>query len=212
MAVKRYSGTSWVTEAGAAAPLPSGMLAPFAGASAPTGWLLCTGGTFSATAFPQLAAALGDTYGVHSGDNYYLPDLRGRTIAGLDNMGGTDAGRLDIANTAGTVTGSQYFSVPSHTHTMQDHQHASPHGVNPNANGASGSIGAPWNTAVYGMGPQATFPNYQAVGAGVGSSATGYTYLTSTINGGAGQTSTPNSGVDTSNMQPTIVMNYIIKT
>lgn len=74
---------------------PIGSVIPFAGSSAPTGWLLCFGQNVSRSTYANLFAVIGTTYGV--GDNsttFGLPDLRGRTVAGTDNMGGTSANRL----------------------------------------------------------------------------------------------------------------------
>ena len=105
--------------------LPSGIINPFAGITAPDGWLLCYGQAISRTVYSDLFIALSTTYGAGDGSTTFaLPDLRGRAIAGMDNMGGTDAGRLDVANTAGSVTGSQYVTltsaqsgIPAHSHT-----------------------------------------------------------------------------------------------
>jgi microcystin-dependent protein len=53
---------------------------------------------------------------------FNVPDMRGVVAAGLDNMGGTDAGRLSSANTLGIVVGTETFTLlitnlPSHSHT-----------------------------------------------------------------------------------------------
>lgn len=55
---------------------PSGTIYMWGGdlASPPTGYLICDGSTFSATTYPDLAAVVGDKFGTHSGDNYYLPN------------------------------------------------------------------------------------------------------------------------------------------
>ena len=77
MAVKRYNGTAWVTQAGATAPLPSGMLTPFAGATAPDGWLLSDGSAVNRTTYSALFTAIGTTYGAGDGSTTFnLPDLR----------------------------------------------------------------------------------------------------------------------------------------
>lgn len=51
----------------------TGEIKEWAGATIPPGYLLCNGGSFSSVTYPELAAVLGDTYGVHSGTTYYLP-------------------------------------------------------------------------------------------------------------------------------------------
>ena len=103
---------------------PIGTINPYAGSTAPSGWLLCDNKTFSATTYPALAALLGDTYGTHAGNNYYKPDLRGRTIAGKDNMGGVAASRITAAvsgvtgTTLGAAGGSERLHQHSHPNTL----------------------------------------------------------------------------------------------
>lgn len=99
-----WNGSAWSPIVDA----PTGTVNSFAGATAPTGWLLCGGQAISRTTYSDLFAVVGTTYGVGDGSTTFnIPDLRGRAIAGLDNMGGVDAGRLDWANTLGTSGGTQ---------------------------------------------------------------------------------------------------------
>lgn len=73
----------------------SGVILAFAGTTAPTGYLLCDGSEKLKTDYPALADICGSLYGTASdGDHFVLPDLRGRTLFGFDNMGGTPASRL----------------------------------------------------------------------------------------------------------------------
>ena len=77
-----------------AAALPPGVVMPYAAAAAPAGWLLCAGQTISKTTYGALWAVIQYTYG-GSGDDFVVPDLRGRVVAGVDNMnGGTPPARL----------------------------------------------------------------------------------------------------------------------
>ena len=173
---------------------PVASVLSYAAANAPSGWLLCDGRTYSFAAYPTLANLLLGTYGGNGTTTFAVPDLRGRTVAGPDNMGGTDAGRLDIANTSGTVTGTQYFSVASHTH-----QHVSPVGLN---SGTTMHINP-------GDGMLDLVGSYN-----INDVTTGSVYY-----GGSGTaaverwivTSSSNSTQTLSNMQPTMVLNYIIK-
>ena len=219
MAVKRYNGTAWVTEAGGvpatpdAPELPSGMLAPFAGSTAPDGWLLSDGTAISRTTYASLFAIIGTTYGSGNGTTTFnLPDLRGRVAAGLDNMGGTDAGRLDITNTAGTVVGSQYVTLssanlPTHTHTI-NHDHGAfgttdGAGTHQHVIDSGGHYYVPGGTAfevAYSRQPQGTSF----------AGAHNHTVDVPNFNGSSGDGGFANSGHN--NMQPTMVMNYIIKT
>lgn len=75
--------------------VPAGSMTAFAGSSAPTGWLLSYGQEVSRSTYATLFAAIGTTYGTGDGSTTFnLPDLRGRTLAGKDNMGGSAASRL----------------------------------------------------------------------------------------------------------------------
>jgi microcystin-dependent protein len=120
-ATKQYVDTAYGASMSNA--YPAGAVMPFAGSTAPNGWLLCYGQAVSRTAYPFLFAAIGTTYGTGDGSTTFnLPDLRGRVPAGLDNMGGSDAGRLDWANTLGTNGGEQKHTMTlaelvAHTHT-----------------------------------------------------------------------------------------------
>ena len=67
--------------------MPTATVLPYAGSAAPTGYLVCAGQSVSTTTYADLHAVIGYTYG-GSGASFNLPDLRGRVIAGLDNMGG----------------------------------------------------------------------------------------------------------------------------
>ena len=90
--------------------VPSGALFPFAGASAPSGFILCFGQAISRTTYSGLFTAIGTTYGVGDGSTTFaIPDLRGRAVAGQDDMGGTSANRL--TGLAGGVDGDTLGGV-----------------------------------------------------------------------------------------------------
>ena len=66
------------------AAMPTGLVLPFAGSSAPTGALICDGSAISRTTYSVLFALIGTTYGV--GDNsttFNIPDLRAATPRGV---------------------------------------------------------------------------------------------------------------------------------
>jgi len=93
--------------------VPSGVIMPYAGSSEPTGWLLCSGNAVSRTTYSSLYSAIGTTYGSGDGVNTFnLPDLRGRVVAGRDDMGGTAALRVTASGSnansgiAGTTLGA----------------------------------------------------------------------------------------------------------
>jgi microcystin-dependent protein len=73
---------------------PPGLVAFFARNTAPSGWLKANGAAVSRTAYADLFAAIGTTFGAGDGVNTFnLPDLRGEFVRGWDNGRGVDAGR-----------------------------------------------------------------------------------------------------------------------
>jgi microcystin-dependent protein len=79
--------------------MPVGMIVPYAGLTAPTGWLLCDGSEVLKTKYQALATVIEGLYGnnvrynvttnplgAKGQDTFKLPDLRGRFPLGADNM------------------------------------------------------------------------------------------------------------------------------
>lgn len=58
---------------------PAGVIAAFAGSSAPTGWLLCDGKEYDRRTYPELARVFGN------GFRFRVPDLRGRFVLGASS-------------------------------------------------------------------------------------------------------------------------------
>lgn len=82
---------------------PAGVVLPFAGASAPSGWMLCAGQAVSRTTYSALFDAIGTAHGAGDGSTTLnLPDMRGRVAGGKDDMGGSPAGVLNV-----TLTGTK---------------------------------------------------------------------------------------------------------
>ena len=162
--------------------LPTGAVLPFAGASAPSGHLLCFGQAISRSTYSGLFTAIGTVYGVGDGSTTFnIPDLRGRVVAGQDDMGGTSANRL--TDQSGGVDGDVLGDTGgAETHTLTTAQLAShSHDVSPT------------NSIVMGGG--------SSHGASGGSEGLRTLSLDNTGGGGAHN-----------NVQPTIILNYIIKT
>ena len=167
--------------------VPAGAVMPFAGTTEPSGWLLCYGQTVSRSQYAGLFAAIGTTYGVGDGSTTFaLPDLRGRVVAGVDNMGGSSASRLTsatsgiTATTLGAAGGDQ--RVHQHTHIQNSHVH-----------GISVYLEGPFRDSFVGSNGQGGSFGYS-------------------INSGSATATNQNFGQGNSqNVQPTIVLNYIIK-
>ena len=185
--------------------LPVGAVFPYGGTSAPSGYLLCYGQAVSRTTYADLFTAIGTTYGTGDGSTTFnLPDLRGRVVAGKDDMGGSSADRLTDADdglngdTLGDTGGGETQTLvtgnlPAYTPT--------------------GTVSAP-SVQVSGAQAISAFSGSSAVNFTASGAATVYptgsmgavTATAPTFTGTAqGGTSTA-FGV----VQPTIILNYII--
>ena len=99
---------------------PAGIIAPFAGTSAPSGWLSCNGAAVSRTDYATLFAAIGTTWGVGDGSTTFnVPDLRGTFLRGTGTNGtyGTAVGQA-----VGTYAADTYLNH-NHTATSTDSGH-----------------------------------------------------------------------------------------
>jgi microcystin-dependent protein len=174
--------------------VPSGSIFPYAGITVPSGYLFCYGQAISRSTYSDLFSAIGTTYG--SGDfttTFNLPDLRGRVVAGQDDMGGSSANRLtgasggvngDTLGAAGGDEGHQLTEaeLAAHTHSAGSYQTTIP--TFANEEGSEQVLQR--NTGVN----QAAFTSYALTGS---SGSTG-------------------SNAEHNNVQPTFILNYIIKT
>ncbi len=96
--------------------IPTGMMAPYGGASAPSGWLLCDGTAVSRSTYSTLFTALSTSYGAGDGTTTFnLPDLQRRVPVG--RLVGTDA----LGNTEGIASASRLLT---HTHKISAHYHS----------------------------------------------------------------------------------------
>jgi len=95
---------------------------PWAGAVAPTGWLLCEGQSLLVSTYPDLFAAIGYTYG-GAGANFNIPDTRGRFVLGKNNTGsGVNRVNRTQSQNLGGVTGQETYALqtsegPAHVHS-----------------------------------------------------------------------------------------------
>jgi microcystin-dependent protein len=85
--LKKISKTTFLSNV---ATVPIGSLIPFAGTTLPNGYLLCDGAEVQISQYPELFAVIGVTYNgpvaLLGLATFRLPDLRGRSPLGADNM------------------------------------------------------------------------------------------------------------------------------
>jgi len=120
------------------------------------GWLPCDGAKKEVSNYRNLHDIIGNAFG-GDGNNFYLPDMRGRFLRGVnygatDNVGGKEVLRdPDVEErkhpirdeiVGGRVGSVQEDAFESHNHEYQDRQKASTANVNPH----EGAGGGYWNT------------------------------------------------------------------
>lgn len=89
---------------------PAGLVAHFARATAPAGWLKANGAAVSRIAYADLFAAIGTLFGEGDGfTTFNLPDMRGEFLRGWDDARGVDGGR--------ELGSSQSYALQSHAHS-----------------------------------------------------------------------------------------------
>src|SRR6266567_511767 len=113
---------TWVVDFGGiptSMAVPIGAILPYAGSTAPNScFILPAAQAISRTTYATAFALMGTTFGVgDGGTTFNVPDLRGRSIFGLDNLGGSAASRITVAggNFDGTVLGG---SGGAQNHTL----------------------------------------------------------------------------------------------
>lgn len=180
--------------------IPPGLISPFAGSSAPAGWLLCNGSAVSRTTYAELFAAIGASYGAGDGaTTFNLPDCRGRFLFGLD-PNDSPYNALNYKAGAHTVT-LALDEIPSHTHVQNPHTHVqNSHGHNLGGQSSFGS------TFVNSSNYFAKTDNDVEYGPEAVTAATATNQNATATNQNAG------GGGSHPNMPPFVTTNYIIKT
>ena len=92
---------------------PTGSVISFAGSSAPSGWLLCSGQNENRATYANLFNVIGETFGAGDGSTTFgIPDLRGEFVRGWDNGRGVDSGR--------NFGSSQQDEFKEHSHSYSE--------------------------------------------------------------------------------------------
>lgn len=178
--------------------VPVGAIMMWYAATAPSGWIFCHGQ--STASYPNLAAIIGAN----------VPDLQTRVPVGRNSAGTGTFGTLGATGGSETVALLE-ANLPSHTHSI-DHNHAS---------FTSDSAGS--HTHSYTDRGNSTITLSLASGVGQNSFADNTSGSYTTGSGGShthginppaytGTSGATGSGTAHNNLQPYIVLNYIIKT
>lgn len=185
---------------------PSGVIAPYGAATAPSGWLLCDGGHYDSTGtYSDLYAVLAYVYGrtdssgvaSETGTYFKVPDLRGRVPLGLDGTAGRVASDDAMGESGGAETATLVTAnLPSHSHGVSISQGTS---GNIWTNGYNSSYGRSVNIA-YSDPETGSYP-YQ--------SAQAVSAISSVLSASSDNVG---SGSAFNKMSPYQVIQYIIKT
>lgn len=180
--------------------IPIGGSFDYWGSSAPnSSFALMYGQAISRTTYATLFSLFSTTYGTGDGSTTFnIPDLRGRVVAGKDDMGGSAASRLTASYFGGTATslgavgGSESHTLTtaqlaSHSHSVTDPGHTHSEGDATTQTAAAQSVTTTGSNLWYGS-PTST-----------ASATTGITIQ----NAGSGNAH--------NNTQPTIIGNKILR-
>ena len=190
--------------------MPPGLVFPFAGTTPPTGYLLCDGtATYNTYEYRTLHAIISNTYGGTAYEagvtdqsgvttTFTVPDLRGRVIAGKGS-GSVIASSILAQDTLGATGGDDQITLTKEQSGLPAHGHGLSGGIHTTRNGGSSGL-----TGV-------VSGNFTSEGGEAG----GGTYTFGNTNFDNFSVNN-NSGADASsahdNVQPTMILNYVIKT
>lgn len=165
----------------------AGRLEMTAAAAAPAGWLLAQGQSLLRSQYPRLFAAIGTAYGAADSTRFNLPDMRGRVPVGQD----TAQTEFDTRGEKGGIKSTNHGFVVEAVNSGNSQDGGSAY-----QNSARGDVEA-WVTQ--GGGSAVTLMSFiRAVGGAIRG--------TSTVN-----TEVRSGRYTSTNLQPYIAINYIIK-
>ena len=187
--------------------VPSGSISVFAGTQRPVGWLFCNGQSVSRSEYATLFSVIGTTYGSDDSETFKVPNLQGRIPVGKDNSYFSSLSQT--GGETGHILTVDEMPIHSHTHTMgvtgahshsitdPGHTHSYVNNVNnQNTDNAFASETAADNADL----AQTT-----------GSSTTGISINSNGDHNHSLTIDNTGGGLIHNNLQPYIVMNYIIK-
>lgn len=203
----RQELTALQTAVNGLSAVPVGCIMMWSGATAPENWHLCDGTHFNSANYPALYAVIGHTYGGYAEDDFCIPDMRGRYVAG---KGANDYNSLGAKGGANSVVLTT-DEMPSHTHLLGtlnsrgrfaavdlQHSYANPYQAIKVLKGYDGGneVDVRFNTRLRGGGDNDQW---------------GAVYEYDWFRGVTGGLANTGGGQAHENRPPFIVMNYIIK-
>lgn len=199
------------------ATLPTGAMCMWSTNAAPSGFLLCQGQAVSRTTYSTLFGVIGTTYGNGDGaTTFNVPNMKGRLPVGLDSADGD----FDLlGELGGQKTVQQHNHAIDHDHPAATSGSGSPHshtiivdphthdlGVRDNASTYTNGTGAPTSNQFSANGTETTTSTTATA------SATIEDAHTHSVNLPAFSGTSGTSGTGATNMNPYIVINFIIRT
>ena len=217
-------------QAANAGQAPIGSVTMFAGATAPTGWLICNGASLATTgAYAALFAIIGYAFG-GSGASFNLPNLQGvfplgasSTIAlgaaagaysytiSLANLPAHAHPITDVPHTHGASQPAHNHPDQGHSHGVNDNQHA--HGSNLVKQGAgSAGLAAGGPFTIAGAGNTDPSPTGISIQTGYANPAAAQPAITVTASGsGLSTTQAVGAGAAMTIVPRYVAFNFIIR-
>ena len=198
---------------------PAGIVMPFAGSTAPQGYLLCDGSAVSRDTYSSLFTAIGTVYGAGDGSSTFnVPNLSGRVVLGVSQSHamGTTGGEETHTLTESELSEHSHV-VPSHGHsnnisaktpvfshtvTQPAFNYNRPNSFSTGGSGGGNVINGT-TTATASVSTNAAVAAHAASDCTMSGTVTDCSALTSGSTG---------SNTSHSNMQPFLTMSYIIST
>lgn len=199
--------------------VPAGKIFAFAGTTVPSGYLLCNGQLLLISEYPELYSAIGDAYvGDDPLSSFRVPNLSGRIpVKHLSTDSSFDPLGLRSGQKTVTLTTNE---MPSHTHAQKSHNHiqnAHNHGQDAHSHGYTIPFyPSGWEAGGYGTGYYGSFRGRAMITTsytGLGTDGRAPYIQNNTATNQNTTATNQNAGGDGahSNLQPYIVLNYIIK-